>query len=123
MTPKIKRTLDIAKYVPDLQDGMAGAVEYGTARRLRANFNQLPVFGKTGTCSDNGTRFGWFASYSDTPRAAWSPSSSSRADAHLWPPRRRANRRVLQESLGQGLLCAEGYHRQRRPAGRCHTVP
>ena len=65
--PKVKRTLDIAKYVPDLQDGMAGAVEYGTARRLRANFQELPVFGKTGTCSDKGTRFGWFVSYSDTP--------------------------------------------------------
>jgi penicillin-binding protein 2 len=67
LEPKVKRTLDIAKYVPDLQDGMAGAVEYGTARRLRANFHELPVFGKTGTCSDKGTRFGWFASYSDTP--------------------------------------------------------
>ena len=65
--PRIKRTLDIARYVPDLQDGMAGAVEYGTARRLRANFHELPVFGKTGTCSDKGTRFGWFVSYSDTP--------------------------------------------------------
>jgi cell division protein FtsI/penicillin-binding protein 2 len=68
--PKVKRTLDIAKYIPDLQDGMAGAVEYGTARRLRANFQELPVFGKTGTCSDNGTRFGWFVSYSDTPQGA-----------------------------------------------------
>ncbi len=68
--PKVKRTLDIAKYVPDLEDGMAGAVEYGTARRLRANFNELPVFGKTGTCSDNGTRFGWFASYSDSPQGS-----------------------------------------------------
>jgi cell division protein FtsI/penicillin-binding protein 2 len=66
--PKVKRTLDIARYVPDIQDGMAGAVEYGTARRLRANFTALPVFGKTGTCSDNGTRFGWFASYSETPQ-------------------------------------------------------
>ena len=66
--PKIKRTLDIAKFVPDLEDGMAGAVEYGTARRLRANFRELPVFGKTGTCSDNGTRFGWFASYSESPQ-------------------------------------------------------
>jgi penicillin-binding protein 2 len=70
MTPKVKRTLDIAKYVPEMQDGMAGAVEYGTARRLRANFNQLPVFGKTGTCSDNGTRFGWFVSYSDSPQGS-----------------------------------------------------
>jgi membrane carboxypeptidase/penicillin-binding protein len=65
--PKVKRTLDIAKYVPDLQDGMAGAVEYGTARSLRVNFHELPVFGKTGTCSDKGTRFGWFASFSDSP--------------------------------------------------------
>ncbi len=66
--PKVKRTLNIAKYIPDLQDGMAGAVQYGTARRLRANFQELPVFGKTGTCSDKGTRFGWFAAYSDTPQ-------------------------------------------------------
>jgi membrane carboxypeptidase/penicillin-binding protein len=70
LEPKVKRTLDIAKYVPDLQDGMAGAVEYGTARSLRVNFNQLPVFGKTGTCSDKGTRFGWFASYSDSPQGS-----------------------------------------------------
>jgi cell division protein FtsI/penicillin-binding protein 2 len=70
LTPKIKRTLDIAQYLPDIEDGMAGAVEYGTARRLRANFNQLPVFGKTGTCSDKGTRFGWFASYSDSPQGS-----------------------------------------------------
>jgi len=70
LEPKVKRTLDIAKYVPDLQDGMAGAVEYGTARSLRANFHELPVFGKTGTCSDNGTRFGWFASYSDSPQGS-----------------------------------------------------
>jgi cell division protein FtsI/penicillin-binding protein 2 len=70
MEPKVKRTLDIARYVPDMQDGMAGAVQYGTARRLRANFTELPVFGKTGTCSDNGTRFGWFASYSDTPQGS-----------------------------------------------------
>jgi cell division protein FtsI/penicillin-binding protein 2 len=68
--PKIKRTLDIAKYVPEIEDGMAGAVEYGTARSLRANFHELPVFGKTGTCSDKGTRFGWFASFSDSPQGS-----------------------------------------------------
>jgi hypothetical protein len=49
---------------------MAGAVEYGTARSLRTNFRELPVFGKTGTCSDSGTRFGWFASYSESPQGA-----------------------------------------------------
>jgi cell division protein FtsI/penicillin-binding protein 2 len=70
LQPKVKRTLNIAKYVPEIEDGMAGAVEYGTARRLRANFHELPVFGKTGTCSDKGTRFGWFAAYSDSPQGS-----------------------------------------------------
>lgn len=64
--PRVKRTLDIAKIIPEISDGMEAAVQYGTARSLRANFNQFPVMGKTGTCSNNGTRFGWFASYADT---------------------------------------------------------
>jgi len=68
--PRVKRMLDIARFVPDLEDGMAAAVEYGTARSLRASFRELPVFGKTGTCSDNGTRYGWFASYSEAPQGA-----------------------------------------------------
>jgi membrane carboxypeptidase/penicillin-binding protein len=68
--PKIKRTLDIARYLPDIEDGMAGAVEYGTARRLRQSFQELPVFGKTGTCSNEGTRLGWFASFSDSPQGS-----------------------------------------------------
>jgi penicillin-binding protein 2 len=65
--PKVKRTLDIAPLIPEISVGMEGAVQYGTARSLRANFNQFPVMGKTGTCSNNGTRFGWFGSYADTP--------------------------------------------------------
>jgi penicillin-binding protein 2 len=70
LEPKVKRTLDIAKYVPEISEGMAGAVEYGTARRLRYNFQELPVFGKTGTCSNNGTRLGWFAAYSSSPQGS-----------------------------------------------------
>jgi len=65
--PKVKRLLDIAPLIPEMHDGMEGAVDYGTARSLRVNFHEFPVLGKTGTCSDNGTRFGWFASYADTP--------------------------------------------------------
>ncbi len=65
--PMVKRKLDIARYLPDIEQGMAGAVQFGTARRLHAEFSQLPVFGKTGTCSDKGTRFGWFASFSQAP--------------------------------------------------------
>src|SRR5277367_4920844 len=65
--PQVKRTLDIAPLIPEISVGMEGAVEYGTARSLRANFSEFPVMGKTGTCSNNGTRFGWFGSYADTP--------------------------------------------------------
>jgi penicillin-binding protein 2 len=65
--PKVKRLLDIAPLIPELRDGMEGAVDYGTARSLRASFREFPVLGKTGTCSNNGTRFGWFASYAETP--------------------------------------------------------
>jgi penicillin-binding protein 2 len=65
--PKVKRILDIAPLIPEMKDGMEGAVDYGTARSLHANFKDFPVLGKTGTCSNNGTRFGWFASYAETP--------------------------------------------------------
>lgn len=65
--PKVKRILDIAPLIPEMRDGMEGAVNYGTARSLRATFHEFPVLGKTGTCSNNGTRFGWFASYAETP--------------------------------------------------------
>ncbi len=64
--PRVKRQLDIAPIIPDLSDGMAGAVRYGTARSLRLNFNEEEILGKTGTCSHDGTRFGWFASYANT---------------------------------------------------------
>ncbi len=64
--PKIKRQLDIGPLIPDMADGMMGAVEYGTARSLRVNFSEEPILGKTGTCSKDGTRFGWFASYANT---------------------------------------------------------
>lgn len=67
--PRLKRTLDIQKYIPEMLPGMEGAVaaSYGTARSLRASFHEFPVLGKTGTCSDKGTRFGWFAGYGDGP--------------------------------------------------------
>ena len=64
--PRVKRQLDIAPVIPDLSDGMAGAVRYGTARSLRVNFNEEEILGKTGTCSHAGTRYGWFASYANT---------------------------------------------------------
>jgi penicillin-binding protein 2 len=64
--PRVKRRLDIAPLIPEISDGMAGAVSYGTARSLRVNFSEAEILGKTGTCSHAGTRFGWFASYANT---------------------------------------------------------
>jgi len=64
--PRVKRRLDIAPLIPQISDGMAGAVSYGTARHLRVNFSEEEILGKTGTCSHAGTRYGWFASYANT---------------------------------------------------------
>ena len=64
--PIVKRHLNIAGLLPEMSDGMAGAVSYGTARRLLVNFKEEEVLGKTGTCSHAGTRYGWFASYANT---------------------------------------------------------
>jgi penicillin-binding protein 2 len=65
-TPKAKRKLDIGPIIPEISEGMAGAVQYGTARLLKTNFMEAPVLGKTGTCSKDGTRFGWFGSFANT---------------------------------------------------------
>ena len=65
---RIKRKLNIAQYIPAVEDGMAGAVEFGTARSLRVNFREFPVFGKTGSCSNDGKHLGWFASFADAPQ-------------------------------------------------------
>lgn len=64
--PRVKRHLDIAPLIPEISDGMASAVLYGTARSVLYNFAEEQVLGKTGTCSRAGTRYGWFASYANT---------------------------------------------------------
>jgi penicillin-binding protein 2 len=64
--PRVKRHLDIEPVIPELSNGMAGAVMYGTARSVHLNFNEESILGKTGTCSRAGTRYGWFASYANT---------------------------------------------------------
>ena len=65
--PRIKRTLDIGRYVSQIKAGMLGAVEYGTARRAIYDPNE-PVLGKTGTCTDTaqpGVHLGWFGSFNE----------------------------------------------------------
>ena len=61
--PLVKRRLTgLRPYIPEVRNGMAAAVRYGTAR---AAFNPgEEIFGKTGTCSEDRARLGWFVSYS-----------------------------------------------------------
>ena len=60
--PVVRRRLDnLAGYIPQIRDGLAAAVLYGTGRS--AYDPDLPIYGKTGTCSENGARLGWFVSY------------------------------------------------------------
>jgi len=69
LLPRVKRHLDIETLIPEIRPGMAGAVEYGTARRIGFDPNE-PIFGKTGTCTDerSPTHLGWFGSFSETSR-------------------------------------------------------
>lgn len=65
--PRIKRSLDIANYIPQMKAGMMGAVEFGTARRAGYSSTEL-IMGKTGTCTDTaqpGVHLGWFGSFND----------------------------------------------------------
>jgi cell division protein FtsI/penicillin-binding protein 2 len=64
--PQVKRQLNVAQWLLDIKPGMMGAVEYGTARRAGFSATE-PIFGKTGTCTDNRTpvHLGWFGSYNE----------------------------------------------------------
>jgi cell division protein FtsI/penicillin-binding protein 2 len=63
-TPRVKRQLNIESLLPEVRDGMLAAVLYGTARLSYISTDEQAL-GKTGTCSDSGSRLGWFVSYAD----------------------------------------------------------
>lgn len=64
--PRAKRRLEINGLLPELRSGMLATTLYGTARAIYDP--DEPVLGKTGTCSAEGARLGWFASYADEVR-------------------------------------------------------
>jgi penicillin-binding protein 2 len=72
LVPRVKRRLDIDNLVSEIKPGMMGAVEYGTARRVGFDPN-LPIYGKTGTCTDHWspTHLGWFGSFVDTGKGKY----------------------------------------------------
>ena len=61
---RVKRKLNIEPLLPELREGMLAAVLYGTARSSYDREGEQPL-GKTGTCSDQSSRLGWFVSYAD----------------------------------------------------------
>jgi cell division protein FtsI/penicillin-binding protein 2 len=62
-SPRIKRQLDIQRFVSGVTPGLREAVEFGTAHRAR---QEEAIAGKTGTCSEDQTHLGWFGSFNDT---------------------------------------------------------
>lgn len=64
--PRVRERFDIRALLPDLREGMLGAVLYGTARRSYDPYGEQDL-GKTGTCTDDhvGGHLGWFISYAD----------------------------------------------------------
>ncbi len=62
--PMVRRNLEsLSDYFPYVKQGLAGSVIYGTGRLAYDPEEQ--IFGKTGTCSEDGARLGWFYSYSN----------------------------------------------------------
>lgn len=66
-TPRVKRTLDIRPLLPEIREGLLATVLYGTGRQSYDPEGDQPL-GKTGTCSGQGSRLGWFVSYADATR-------------------------------------------------------
>ncbi len=62
--PMVKRKLRIQNMLPEVREGMLAAVLYGTGKQAFDPAGDTAL-GKTGTCSDQGSRLGWFASYAD----------------------------------------------------------
>jgi len=70
LVPRVRRRLDnLTAVLPDLKEGMAAAVLYGTAKSA---YNPMePLYGKTGTCSEDGAHLGWFESYGDAAQSSY----------------------------------------------------
>jgi cell division protein FtsI/penicillin-binding protein 2 len=63
-TPRVKRRMvQLTEYFGQLREGLAAAVIYGTGRMAYSPDEQ--IYGKTGTCSEDGARLGWFVSYAN----------------------------------------------------------
>jgi len=66
IVPRVKRRLEIFEWISEIKPGMLGAVVFGTAKKAVYD-PDLPILGKTGTCTDRNTptHLGWFGSFND----------------------------------------------------------
>ncbi len=83
--PKVRRHLEaLSPLFPYVQQGLAAAVLYGTARLAYDPEEQ--IFGKTGTCSEDGARLGWFVSYSTSGQPKYVVSVLLRGGRPMYGP-------------------------------------
>ena len=109
--PRIKRTLDIARYLPDIEDGMAGAVDYGTAQTPARHLQRVPGVRQDGNLLERRHPIRLVRLVLGV--AAGQPGHGvlpRRRPANFRPARRGADRRLLPQPLGTELL-----HWQARP--------
>lgn len=72
LQPRIRERLDdLSDFFPQVKQGLAATVLYGTGHHAYDPEANWQVMGKTGSCSENGTRLGWFVSYSAEPEAKY----------------------------------------------------
>lgn len=107
--PKVRRHLEgLNEFFPYVKQGLAAAVLYGTARLAYSPEEQ--IFGKTGTCSEDGARLGWFASYANGQQPKYVVVILLRGGRQMYGPHAaeiagkiyRDLRQREQEALGDG---------------------
>ena len=95
--PVVRRHLDnLTEYIPQIHDGLAGSVLYGTGRS--AYYPDFSIYGKTGTCSETVRAWAGSPPMRATPNPNMSPSSAAWRAHDVWPAR-GGNRRTLLSRL------------------------
>lgn len=83
--PKERRRLEVlTEHIPKIKEGLAAAVLYGTAQSAFDSEEQ--ILGKTGTCSEDGARLGWFGSYANEPQPKYAVVVLLRGGKQMYGP-------------------------------------
>jgi cell division protein FtsI/penicillin-binding protein 2 len=83
--PKARRRLTVlTDHIPKIKQGLAAAVLYGTAQSAYDSEEQ--ILGKTGTCSEDGARLGWFGSYTSEAQPKYAVVVLLRGGKQMYGP-------------------------------------